>query len=87
MAGIGFVYEKGRKMTVLFMSCFQHIVSYFIYINHLGELMNGITRIFKIFNNKIESDQENCWKFLFVCLFDLLPFRDLFHVKVLKTVN
>lgn len=54
-------------------------------VNHLDEYINDLTGTFKIFNNKIESDQQNCWRFF--CLFDLLPFRDWFiSCKILTTV-
>lgn len=29
-------------------------------VNHLSEYLNHLTGIFKIFNNEIESIQENC---------------------------
>lgn len=59
---------------------------YHFIVNDLGELMNSITGIFKIFNNKIAT-KKTVENFLFVCLFNVLPFRYLPHVKVLKIVE
>lgn len=61
------------KMTLInvFFSAYCELL-------HLHENINDLTGIFKIFNNKITT--EKFVGVLFVCFFDLLPFRNSLYL-------
>lgn len=51
-------------MTLTLVSAYCELLHFIV--NCLEEYVNVLTANFKIFDNKIGSDQENCWSF-FVC--------------------